>query len=297
MSNETTRPWDRADLAQLLHLEPLGAGRWRAYHSEPNPNNRCFGGQLLGQALMAALREAPDDRAPSMMQFLFLQGADPGRAVDLCVERLQEGKRFTALHVRASQGERMVLDAQVSCAVPIDGPLHATSIQADLSRDPARGGTPDMLSEAVRKELRGLGGYSEDRKPSIDFFIPEIAAQFPENPEPRMRFWIRAGTALGADARLQAAAFAYLSDWWLNFSGLGPHRKVIADRPLYVASLNHCIWFHQPVVADQWLHVDTISPGAASGRSLSVANIHDAQGRLVASTAQQSLMGFAAERG
>lgn len=290
----TLPPWDRRDIGQLLQLQRIGAGHWRTRHGEPNSNGRSYGGQLLGQGMMAALHEAPADRAPSMMQFLFLQGADPQQPVDLRVTRLQDGRRFTALHVRGSQGgDRFVLDAQVTCASWIEGPEHDEAFGHDLSREgPEASSTIDALPESLRGELVHLGGYSEDRKPSVEFRIPRLVEQF-TRPGPTFRFWLRAGAALSDDSRVHSAAFAYLSDWWLNFSSLGLHREGLADRALYVSSLNHCIWFHRPVRADAWLHVESTSHGSVGGRGFSVARVHDEGGRLVASTSQQSLMGFA----
>jgi acyl-CoA thioesterase-2 len=91
---------------------------------------------------------------------------------------------------------------------------------------------------------------------------------------------------------LQAAAFAYLSDWWINFTSVGIHvRQLQRDGvQLHVASLNHAIWFHRPLRADRWLHFDVHSPSAALGRGLSIAAVHDVDGVLVASATQQNLM-------
>ena len=87
-----------------------------------------------------------------------------------------------------------------------------------------------------------------------------------------------------------AAAFAYLSDWWLNHAAIGGHVQALLDRDesLYVASLHHAIWFHRPLRADEWLHFD--SPSASDGRGLSIAPVHDRTGRVVASATQECLM-------
>jgi acyl-CoA thioesterase-2 len=128
---------------------------------------------------------------------------------------------------------------------------------------------------------------------AVDLRAPDGAGGMrPQTPEPRLRFWIRTRRALPDDPLLHAAAFAYLSDWWLNFPAAGAHVRATAEagRRLYVASLNHAIWWHRPLRADEWLHFDSVSPSAAAGRGLTIGRIHDRAGRLVASATQECLM-------
>ena len=99
---------------------------------------------------------------------------------------------------------------------------------------------------------------------------------------------IRAARPVGATTAMQAAAFAYLSDWWLNFPGLAPHlRELEGERRLYISSLNHAIWFHRRV------RPEGEAPASGSGRALSLARVHDREGRLVASLSQECLMAYA----
>jgi acyl-CoA thioesterase II len=287
--------WDQLDIARLLTLEPIGPGRWRSVHGDANMNGRSYGGQLLGQAMTAALADSPVDRIPTTMQFMFLQGAMPEEAIEYQVTNLQRGKRFTSRHVRGSQGSgRIVLDAQVTCAMPLDAPEHQSPSPAPPGERPEDGDRLDDVDPALVSEITRLGGYSQDRKRSVEFRIPDAGRQLtPATMTDRFRFWMRATQALPDDARVQAAAFAYLSDWWLNFSSLGMHLRGIGARKLYISSLNHAIWMHRPVRADAWLHVQTVSPVSANGRGLSIGSVHDEQGRVVASLAQECLMAYA----
>jgi acyl-CoA thioesterase-2 len=285
--------WDEHDLEALLALDAAGPGRWRSRLGDSNLNGRSYGGQLLGQAMAAALMEAPPDRPPTMMQFLFLQGAMPAEAVDYSVTPLQDGKRFSSRHVRAGQEGRTVLDAQVTCALPLGAPEHAEPSTAPAHEDPSALGGFDDVPARLRVELPRLGGYSVDRKPSIDFRIPEAAQQLdPSRMNGRFRFWMKCVGRLADDPRLHAAAFAYLSDWWLNFSSLGLHVRDIGSRKLYISSLNHALWLHRPPRADEWLHVETRSARSAGGRGLSIGRFHDREGRFVASATQECLMAY-----
>ena len=287
--------WNQLDIGDLLALESAGTGRWRTRYGDSNLNGRSYGGQLLGQAMAAALQDMPPGREATMMQFLFLQGAMPQETVELQVTTLQEGKRFSSRHVRAWQANgRTVLDAQVTCAAALDAPSHGEASTAPDGEHPEELPGLDDLDPTLVHNLHRLGGYSRDRKPSIEFRIPEPGRQFaPESMGGRFRFWMRASQPLPADARVHAAVFAYLSDWWLNFSSLGLHLRDLGERKLYIASLNHAVWLHRPVRADRWLHVCSMSPGSDGGRGLSIGSVHDLEGRHLASLTQECLMAYA----
>ncbi|NDZ18874.1 acyl-CoA thioesterase II [Variovorax sp. WS11] len=285
--------WDEYDVEALLTPEAIAPGKWRTRYGDANNNGRSYGGQLLGQAMMAALMDVPRDRPPTMMQFLFLQGAMPDQPLDFTVTPLQDGKRFSSRHVRAVQAGRTVLDAQVTCALPLDAPAHADLSPAPLGEHPLD--LPDLagLDLALRRGLERLGGYSKNHKPSVEFRIPDAVRQLSAaTATERFRYWMKARGPLPDNARIHAAAFAFFSDWWLNFSSLSMHLRDIGPRKLYISSLNHAIWLHHPVRADEWLHVEAVSPCAISGRGLSVARFHDLQGRFVASGTQECLMAY-----
>jgi acyl-CoA thioesterase-2 len=282
--------WDELDIAALLTLDPAGPGRWRSRHGDGNHNGRSFGGQLLGQAMAAALMDVPDRRAPTMMQFLFLQGAVPEESVELQVATLQEGKRFSSRHVRAEQGNgRTVLDAHVTCALPLEAPEHCSPSMVPHGERPEVLPGLDDLSLDLRRAI-----HRPDGKPSIEFRIPNAKQQLSVQFSGRsFRFWMRAAHALPDDPRIHAAAFAYLSDWWLNFSSLGLHLPELRSRSLYITSLNHAMWLHRPPRVDQWLHVRTVSPASAAGRGLSIGEVHNIEGCHLATLAQQCLMTYA----
>ncbi|HVZ44193.1 MAG TPA: acyl-CoA thioesterase domain-containing protein [Ramlibacter sp.] len=286
--------WNGLDLGVILALDSIGPAHWRTRHGDPNMNGRSYGGQLLGQAMMAALMDMPDDRRPTMMQFVFLQGAMPEERIDLRVHDLQAGKRFTSRRVDGSQANgRRVLDAQVTFAKRLDAPEHGAARAHLREEQPESFATLDDVPEHVLEEITRLGGYSRDRKPSIEFRIPQAKRQLdPARMTDTFRFWMRTARPVGPDPRVQAAAFAYLSDWWLNFSSLGMHLRDVGSRGLYIASLNHALWLHRPVRADEWMHVESVSPVAAHGRGFAIASVHDLAGRRIATATQECLMGF-----
>lgn len=280
-------------LVDRLTLDATGPGRWRSRHGDANQNGRSYGGQLLGQAMRAALMDASPDRQPTMMQFLFLQGAMPDQPLDLAVTPLQDGKRFTSRHVRGTQGGRTVLDAQVTCAHPLAGPGDALPSQAPAGEHPEALALFDEVPAALRDSLALMGGYGRDCNPSVAFRIPEATRQLSgATAGPRFRYWMKVPHSLPDDVRLHASAFAYLSDWWLNFCILSPHLKQAGHRPMYISSLNHALWLHAAPRADAWLHVEATCVHAAHGRGLAVGQVHDLQGRHVASVTQECLVAY-----
>lgn len=288
----TDTAWDGRDIEALVSLETIAPRRYRSRYGDPNLNGRSYGGQVLGQAMMAASLSVPDDRAASTLQLLFLRGADPDQPIDFTVEVLQEGKRFSSRHVRGSQANgQVVLDAHASFCAPLVGPRHAAA-PAIVGENPAD--LPELLTlpAALMKELRPLGPYSPHIKPAMDFRIPDIEQQLSaQTATSNLRYWLRARHPLQSNPRTDAAAFAYLSDWWLNFSSFGAHlRDLQSSEPLYISSLNHTIWFHRAFSPAEWMHFASESHCAEAGRGLSIARIHDRDGNMLATATQESLM-------
>lgn len=288
--------WNGRDLAELMDLAPLAPGRFRARRYEANENGRIYGGQMLGQALAAAARTAPAGRPASYLQLLFVAGGLPGQAVDYEVSTLQEGKRFSSRHVRGAQpGGRIVCDASASFAAPLAAPAHQAEARPDsgLGRDPERLPGLDEIDAPEVRDIEATLVYAYRPHVAIDLRAPYVEDFLrADERQPRLRFFTRLRRRLPDDAALQAAAFAYLSDYWINFVACLPHvpAAAAARSRLYIASLNHAIWLHRPLRADEWLLFDCVSPSAALGRGLAAARVYDQAGELVASATQECLL-------
>jgi acyl-CoA thioesterase II len=294
--NTPTPAWDGRDLADLLELAPVGAGRFRSRFGERNENGRLYGGQLLGQAVMAAARTVPADRSATYLQFLFAAGGIPEQAVDYEVTALQDGKRFASRSVRGAQaGGRIVCDVGVSFARLLEAPSHGSAAPADsgIASDPAGlPGLKDIDAPEARDVERTLA-YGYHDHPVIDLRLPFVDDVLRGDPAgPRVRFWVRVRPPLGDDPALHAAAFAYISDYWINFAACIAHVRPAAESggKLYVASLNHTLWLHAPFRADGWLLFDCVSPRAAFGRGLAIARVYTQAGEMVASATQECLL-------
>jgi acyl-CoA thioesterase-2 len=289
----TVAEWDGWDVAGLLDLAEIAPGRFRSRRSERNEHGRIYGGQLLGQAMAAAARTVDGDRAATHLQFLFAAGGLTEQAVDYEVLALQDGKRFSSRGVRAAQARgRIVCDASVSFAKALDAPSHGSAAPEDsgLALDPDKlPGLADLDAPQARDVERTLDyGYREHS--AIDLRLPFVDDVLRGDPGgPRVRFFIRTRRPLGDAPTLHAAAFAYISDYWINIAACIAHVRPTAPK-LYVASLNHAIWFHEPFRADDWLLFDCASPRAADGRGLTIARIYAQSGEMVASATQECLL-------
>jgi acyl-CoA thioesterase II len=289
--------WDGRDISGLLGLARSAEGRFRSQSAETNEYGRIFGGQILGQTLSAAALTVLPDRFATSMQLLFAAGGLPEQPIDFEVTTLQGGKRFSARHVRASQGGgRIVCDAAATFATILESPEHEAPPPPDcgLDRDPEGCASLDEVAGPGPREVERILAYMFQPHRAIDMrapFVEDLAPGRPD-PEPRMRFWIRLRQTLGVDPALHAAAFAYLSDYWINFSACIAHVRAMTERGgrLYVASLNHAIWFHRPLRADEWLLFDCTSPSGARGRGLAIAKVYSRTGRHVASATQECLL-------
>jgi acyl-CoA thioesterase II len=296
MADEPLPTWDGRDVVDLLDVATVGPGRFRSRFAERNEHGRIYGGQMLGHAVAVAARTAPADRPASYLQFLFVAGGLPELAIDYEVLPLQDGKRFSSRNVRGSQpGGRIVCDASVSFAKPIEAPAHQAPPPADcgLDSDPERLPGLAGIDAPEAREVERTIDYSYRPHVAIDFRAPYVEDLLrPNVDQPRMRFWIKMRSPLADDPALHAAAFAYLSDYWINFAACIGHVRTMADADtrLYVASLNHAIWYHRALRADDWLLFDCVSPSGALGRGLSLGRIYDPAGRLVASAAQECLL-------
>jgi acyl-CoA thioesterase-2 len=241
----------------------------------------------------AAARTVEGDRSATYLQFLFAAGGHTDEAIDYDVTALQDGKRFSSRSVRGAQaGGRVVCDASVSFAKPLEAPSHGSAAPGDsgIALDPAGlPGLADLDAPEVRDVERTLDyGYREHS--AIDMRVPFVDDMLSGDAKaPRVRFFIRVRRALGDAPALHSAAFAYISDHWINFAACIAHVRPAAPK-LYVASLNHAIWFHEPFRADEWLLFDCVSPRAAHGRGLTTARIYAQSGLRVASATQECLL-------
>jgi len=273
------------DLQALLELQAEADDTYVSLRLDGNQNGRVFGGQLLAHAVTAAAVAAPE-RHLSSLRLGFLQGALGGTPLRWLARTLQHGSRYTTRHLRATQGERVIADAQVTLQLPATGFTHAQAMPTGVP-------PPDALPTlaALEAQIAQATGeaYHLQMRPFLDVRLVD-AERFLLQPatEPTLRYWLKARDPLPDAAGLHAAALAYISDFWLNYASLASHIGVTGARDrVYVASLNHALWCYAPCRADEWLLFDVTSPIAADGRGLAWGRVFTQDGRLVACATQE----------
>jgi len=274
-------------LSEVLDLQRVDATTFIG-HSE-FPNVRKFGGEVAGQAALAATLTVAPTRHLHCAHSQFLRGGDPSAPVTYRVGTVRDGGSFTTRTVEAEQHGDVILHMTASFQEQEQGLRHqepSLAAPAPESVPPALdqlAGDPDDVAWATRMmaladaELRFPGG-------------PERAKVRNDGPRPpHQQLWMRVHRP-PHDVRTRAAALVYLSDLLLLSTALLPHGLTIQEPALQSATLDHTVWIHEEVDLDDWILYDQRSDWAAHGRGLSHGRFFDRSGRLVATTCQQGLM-------
>jgi acyl-CoA thioesterase II len=276
-----------AELLATLDLEPLEVNLFRG-RSPQVGWQRVFGGQVIGQALVAACRTVEDRRPHSLHGYFILPG-DPSAPIIYEVERVRDGKSFSTRRVKAIQHGHSIFTLSASFQVEESGLEHQIAMPAapspeDLPDDAEmrRSVTPNM-PEMVRR-------YFERERP-IELRPVDFGRYLEASPrDPVFSVWIRATSALPDDPAIHQCVLAYASDMTLLDSALVAHGKSVFDRDIQAASLDHALWFHRPFRADEWLLYTQDSPSSGGARGFSRGSIFTRDGVLVASVAQEGLI-------
>lgn len=273
-------------LADILELQELSPDRFAA-GSPFGEERRIFGGQLIGQSLIAAARTVDKGHCNSLHSY-FVSAGDLDHPLQLDVGRVRDGRSFAAREVAVRQEGRLIFSASLSFHDGDPGPEHQL-------------GMPDVPPpEEVEDQRERRRRNAEERGMPMRVFSAEqvIDARPVELPvsedsggiEGRRCLWFRSRDRLPDHPAAHQAAIAYASDMGLVHVGIRPHLELGAGEPLNTASLDHAVWFHRPARADEWLlHVER-SPVAAQGRGLSFGSIFTRDGKLIASVAQEILV-------
>lgn len=282
------------DLVSLLDLETLEENLFRGA-SRDLGGKSVFGGQVIGQALVAASRTV-EGRAPHSLHAYFLRPGDMTRPIVYEVDRVRDGNSFTARRVQAIQHGAAILTMIVSFQKPETGDEH----QMPMPDTPP----PESLRplDALYREWLAARERHGDPVPARvrEALLRELAIEFrpvaPWNPleassaPPRQSIWFRTAGALPDAALLHRCVLAYASDFNLLSTALRPHGLSYFSGRAAVASIDHALWFHREARVDDWLLYVMDSPSAQGARGLSRGLIYDRSGRLIASVAQENLM-------
>ncbi len=281
---------DTSDLEGLLrNLQVEEIDTCLFIGKSPSLPKRVFGGQVLAQAMNAAVRTVAEaDRMPHSMHAYFLRPGDPGRKIVYEVDPIRNGRSFTTRRVVAKQNGRAIFSTSISFQVAENGPAHQFDMPA--APDPESLESDHVYWERLAKETGDnnmVRSHAIDRR-SVnrrDMMNPAEDIRTPEN-----QVWFKAAGELPDDPRLHQTLLAYMSDMTLIGVALNPHPYSTRMPNMQFASLDHAIWFHQPLRVDEWLLYQQDSPAAMAARGFCRGTFYTQDGRLVASTTQEALI-------
>ena len=274
-------------LLSILDLEPLEHNLFRG-RSPQVGWQRVFGGQVIGQALVAAARTV-EGRAAHSLHAYFMRPGDPAVPIIYEVDRIRDGKSFTTRRVVAIQHGEAIFSMSASFQVEETGLEH----QAEMPKVPMPEELPseaELMAVFLTDMPEGVRRYWERERP-IELRPVDLRHYVSREPlPPAQNVWVRATGPLPDDPDIHRCVLAYASDMTLLDTALFAHGRAIFDRDLQVASLDHALWFHRPFRADEWLLYAEDSPSASGARGFNRGSLFSRDGRLVASVAQEGLI-------
>lgn len=275
-------------LIETLTLERLEDNLFRGPKSEEGWQ-RVYGGQVLGQALVAAASTVEADRNIHSLHGYFLLGGDPAHEIIYEVERIRDGGSFTTRRVRAIQHGRTIFSMSASFHRHEDGYEHQSKMP-DVPAPETLPSSRQLMSQVMADLPENMRAYWNRDHP-LDVRIVDTSRYTSRSPQiPEQAVWLKTVGRLPDIPYINEAIMAYASDFSLLDTALIAHGKLLFDTDIQLASLDHAMWFHRPFRIDDWVLYVQDSPSASGSRGYCRGVIFDRAGRLVASTVQEGLM-------
>ena len=275
------------EVLDLLELEVIEAGLFRG-QSRNLVGKNVFGGQVLGQALMAAGRTVEGRLAHSMHAY-FLRAGDTTAPIVYQVESIRDGKSFATRNVKAIQHGEIIFTLSASFAVHEEGLEH----QSDMPQVAGPEGIPSetelrqKIAPMIPEKIRAV--FVRERPIEIRPINP-VNPFAPVKQEAVRHQWMRAQNPLPDDPLLHQCILAFASDFALMGTAMLPHGVSFMQNNMQAASLDHAMWFHRDFRVDEWLLYEMDSPNASASRGMNFGRIFTQDGKLVATVAQEGLM-------
>ena len=278
-------PLDR--LVDLLDLETIEVDIFRG--QQPRGSyQRVFGGQVAGQALVAAGRTVPQDRPVHSLHAYFLRPGDPTVPIVFEVDRIRDGRSFTTRRVVAIQHGKPIFNLSASFQTAEPGLEH----QRTMPDVPDPESLP-TVQERMKAYAEEVGGWSTRPRPIDVRYVtdpPRVLRDRGGDRESQSKVWMRADGVLPDDPLLHVCLVTFASDMTLLDSTLSTHGLATGPDEFQLASLDHAMWFHQPFRADEWWLYDQESPRTGGGRGLARGEIYTRGGELAVSVVQEGLI-------
>ena len=277
-------------LLAALDLTDTGARTSEDIFTGPSqwmPLGRVFGGQVLAQSLVAAMRTVPDDRHVHSMHGYFLRPGDVGQPITFSVDRIHDGRSFSTRRTQAYQDGHPILSMIASFQDGDEGLEHQIEMPADMPEPESLPTAADALAQVDHSIAR----YWANERPFDMRHLPSpIYLKVNGEHTSRQAVWMKTMGPLPDDPDLHRAALAYASDYSIMEPVMRRHGVAWATPGLKVASLDHAMWFHRFGRVDEWMLYVQDSPTAQGGRGLSTGSIYSRDGLLLATVAQEGML-------
>jgi acyl-CoA thioesterase-2 len=276
------------DLIKVMTLERLELNLFRG-ESRDIGSPQVFGGQVLGQALVAASATV-EGRDVHSLHAYFLRRGDVNSPIVYEVDRARDGNHFSTRRVVAVQHGEQIFNMSASFQAPESGLEH----QLAMPQVPAPEDLPrleSLLEDVLPRLPPDMRRILQQKRPfefrpveTPSFLRPQTSSA------PHRNLWFRAVDMLPDDDALHRCLLAYVSDFYLLDTAMIAHGISHLQTKLTIASIDHAMWFHRRVRVDDWLLYSTDSPSASGARAFARGSVFARDGRLVASTCQEGLV-------
>jgi acyl-CoA thioesterase-2 len=290
-SEQVTMPSAVKELLETLDLEPLEVNLFRG-RSPQSRWQRVFGGQVIGQALVAACRTVDEvaTRPPHSLHAYFLLGGDPKVPIVYEVDRIRDGRSFTTRRVIAIQHGHAIFSMSVSFHGAEQGFSHQGLPMPQVPQPDSLPDEAELRKAVLARMPEAVRRYYERERP-IELRPVELDRYLGKpTPDGKFHVWMRAVERLPDEPALHQCVLAYASDMMLLDAATIPHGRTLFEPTIMAASLDHAMWFHRPFRADDWLLYAQDSPSAEGARGFARGSIFSRDGTLVASVAQEGLI-------
>jgi len=243
---------------------------------------------VLAQSIHAAQLTVPDDRILHSMHAYFLLAGDIEMPIVYDVEHVRDGGSYTTRRIKAIQKGRPIFTMEASFQTPEQGYSHSVPMPEVPSPEGLL--NDQQIGEELRDSFPELYKVTRVERP-IECRPARGVEQYSSvTSEPRQHIWIKARGTLADTDRTHQVALTYVSDYNLLATALLPHWAIASREKVFMASLDHAMWFHRPFRLNDWLLYSIESPSASSGRGYSRGDLFTRDGELVASVAQEGLI-------
>jgi acyl-CoA thioesterase-2 len=276
------------NLLAILDLENLEQNLFRG-RSPQSGWQRVFGGQVIGQALVAAQRTVSAERRVHSLHGYFMRPGDPEVPIIYEVDRIRDGRSFTTRRVVAIQHGHAIFSMSASFQVVEEGLEHFIEMP-DIPKPDELMSEKKLAEQFIDHASENVRKYWQRERPielrpvSLKHYLSK------EKLEPKQNIWMRSTGKLPSDPAIHEAVLAYASDMTLLDTALYAHGGRVFDQKIQTASLDHSMWFHRPLNIEDWHLYAQDSPNSSGARGFTRGGIYNQSGTLVASVAQEGLI-------